>query len=431
MHVHRPATEVPAQGWKLHVSATPWSAGDVLDRALPVLLAETAPFKLAPSPEHLLQLNEGVGGFDQVGKFITVYPLDEAQSVRLARGLDEATRGLRGPRVPTDRPLGPGSLVHYRYAPYTESSHDHDHGEDMAHQGHDHDHGDGEEATDHDHGGAPAVDPFEAAGLVRGDRPGAVGGRYVPLRMLDRSPRGAVHLGLDVAESRQVILKRAAHDTRATPEGDDSRDHLRHERSILERLAGLAVPRVYDLVEHEGDLVMIMERVEGETLQRLFSGRPLPRGEVVRLGGLLAREIGRIHERGVVWRDLNPANVIVSSGEIRLLDFEMAQVLPDGRFLPGGTPGYSSPQQESGSPGAIGDDVHALGALVYFLATGLDPAFADAPIDPARARDGALVSVIERCLARDPEARPGSMEDVASLLAGSGSAEATGPVPVQ
>ncbi len=106
--VRRRATRIPAQGWKLHVSATVGSAAEVLERSLPPIVAEEVPFKLAASPEVLAALNEGEGGLEQAGKFLTVYPADDEQAVRLAVALDEATRGLRGPRVLTDRALRAG-----------------------------------------------------------------------------------------------------------------------------------------------------------------------------------------------------------------------------------------------------------------------------------------------------------------------------------
>jgi hypothetical protein len=103
------------QGWKLHVSATPFSAVEVLEAALEVLLMEGARFKVVKSTELLRSLNAGQFGLSQIGKFITVYPSDNAGAVALAIKLDEVTSDRRGPRVPTDRPLKPGSLVHYRY----------------------------------------------------------------------------------------------------------------------------------------------------------------------------------------------------------------------------------------------------------------------------------------------------------------------------
>ncbi|MGE5459866.1 MAG: hypothetical protein ACM3WR_04495, partial [Solirubrobacterales bacterium] len=97
--VRRSDSKIPSQGWKLHVSATVGSAAEVLERTLPVLVAEGVAFKLAASPEVLAALNQGEGGLEQAGKFLTAYAADDEQAVRLAVALDEATRGLRGPRV--------------------------------------------------------------------------------------------------------------------------------------------------------------------------------------------------------------------------------------------------------------------------------------------------------------------------------------------
>src|SRR6266850_4099895 len=81
--------EIPQQGWKLHLSATVASALTVLERALPVLLADGASFKVARSLSDLQSLNEGRAGLSQVGKFITVYPTSDAHAVHLATALDE------------------------------------------------------------------------------------------------------------------------------------------------------------------------------------------------------------------------------------------------------------------------------------------------------------------------------------------------------
>ncbi|HEX6608935.1 MAG TPA: hypothetical protein VF276_18690, partial [Chloroflexia bacterium] len=114
-HLAPPGAAPPRQGWKLHLTAGICDAGAVLGRTLPVLLAERVAFKLVASPAHLHVLNGAGYGLAQVGKFLTVYPRDDAQAVRLAAALDAATRGLRGPAIRTDRPLAPGSLVAYRY----------------------------------------------------------------------------------------------------------------------------------------------------------------------------------------------------------------------------------------------------------------------------------------------------------------------------
>jgi len=398
IHVGPPGGVVPSRGWKIHVSATPWSAKEVLERSLPVLVAERVPFKAAASPGVVAELNEGDGGLDQVGKFITVYPSADDQAVRVATELHRATLGLPGPAVPTDTPVASGSLVHYRYAEFVPEQ------------------GEGARAPDP----APATpDPFRAAGLGVEPSSSAIGGRFVPLSTLYRSPRGTVVLGLDLEDNRRCVLKRAAHGVRVTPEGRDARDHLREECEVLRTLSSRTrVPAVYDLVEHEGDLVLAMEYVEGETLAGLVSEGPLPVDRAVRLGAALARAVGAVHESGFVYRDLNPENVLLTGeDEVCLLDFELTRRLPDGPSLPGGSPGFSSPQQVAGEPGEIADDVYSLGAVLAFAATGAEPKAGGWSRSPARALPEALRPVVARCMQRDRAARYGSMTDIEAELA--------------
>jgi len=119
-HVQPVDGEEPAQGWKLHVSATPASAAAVLERSLPVLLGGDSGFKFARTPDHVARLNARHTPRGHSGKFLTVYPRTDDEAVRLAAALHEATAGLPGPRVLSDRPYTPDSLVHYRYGAFIE-----------------------------------------------------------------------------------------------------------------------------------------------------------------------------------------------------------------------------------------------------------------------------------------------------------------------
>src|SRR4051812_47989824 len=108
----------PQQGWKLHVSAHPGNSYGVLDRALAVLRSYQVNFKVAASPQMLEILNAGAAGPSQIGKFITVYPPDDTLAARIAEDLHTATADMVGPHIPSDCPLHPGSLVHYRFGSF-------------------------------------------------------------------------------------------------------------------------------------------------------------------------------------------------------------------------------------------------------------------------------------------------------------------------
>lgn len=426
------------QGWKLHLSATAWSAEEVLRRALPVLLAERAAFKVAPSSRAVESLNEGEGGLSQIGKFMTVYPRDDEQAVRIAVALDRATEGLRGPRVPSDRPLRPGSLVHYRFGSFVDRVTQAPTGELVSMLTTPT--GELEPERRGSRYAVPdwAVDPFAGAGSS--DERTPLAGRYVPVVTLHRSPRGTVQLAADLEAGRPCVLKQAFRDARVTADGVDARDHLRREAELLQRFGpDPSLPAVIEVLEHEGDLYLAMERLEGETLSRHVSGsartgRLPPEERVIEWGRALARTIGRIHGAGFVYRDLTSLNVIVGpDGELALVDLELVREAGSAPSPFGaGTHGYCSPQQARGESPAVSDDVYSLGAVLYFALTGAEPADAPEPEHllsrPIRAlRPGAsraLAGAVERCLRLEPGERFASTGEVDRALA-----KASGPRP--
>ena len=403
------------RGWKLHVSAALVSANDVLERALPILLESGAPFKLAASLRVVEALNEGEAGLSQIGKFITVYPSDDSQAVDLAMRVHEATAGLRGPRVPSDRPLHPGSLVHYRFGSYDAP-------------------GDVSEGA----GGDPLAarsaylapedvdDPFLAKGITTPDEKGLVAGRYLLSATIHRSARGAVHSAVDMKELRDCVVKRASRDARLGPDGRDARDGLRDEAAVLERLAGRGPwPLVVELLEHETDLLLVMSRVPGLPLaavvHRMFdAGAPPDAALVAGWARALASALATVHEAGLVYRDLNPANALVTrEGVVSLIDFELTREIhsaPD--FYTAGTPGFLSPQQAAGEAADPSDDVYSLGALVAFAALGDRPS---QPADTGRVVErlgDSFGEIVERCLRERSSERWPDMRALHAALGG-------------
>jgi hypothetical protein len=431
--------EIPEQGWKLHVSADVESAQAVLRRALPVLLAEDAGFKVVSSIPQLALLNHGMAGLSQVGKFITVYPKDDAQAVRMAVALNEATRGLRGPVVPSDRPLAPGSLVHYRYGGFGPKFIQAPSGEIQSAIAAP----SGELVPDLRlevyHAPDWVVDPFVAAGVAtEPEAPSDVlGRRYLITDTLYRSPKGAVYEALDMEDLRRCVLKQRRR---------DAIDYLRNEANVLARLApDPRFPEVFGLIEQEdGDLILAMEEAKGETLEQRMDGlagqgRHVPGKQVIAWGRELAAMLGKIHEEGFVYRDLKTENVIIApDGRLRLLDFELACELGAEEPLRGmGTRGYFSPQRAAGESPAVTDDVYGLGALLYVALTHAPPPMAPHPfallerpiglLNPAAGP--ALVEVISRCLDPDPAARFPSMAALDAALVRVGSGASVTPAP--
>lgn len=427
---------VPAQGWKLHVSASVLSAEEILLQVLPLLLAEDASFKVAASLKILDHLNQGQGGLTQIGKFITVYPNSDAQAVHLATALDKATRnqGLRGPTIPSDRPFSLGSLVHYRYGSFGDQLIQTPLGlilpaiSDSK----------GELFPDHRRTFYSPVswviDPFLTAGVVTDLPPEnlLINSRYLLIGMVHQSACSKVYLATDIVAARTCILKRAQRDAGIDHYGRDARDRLRHESDVLHRLApNPSIPEPFTLIEQDEDLFLAMQNIEGETLEEyvirmLRQGLFISRKQVVAWGRELARLLATIHAQGFVYRDLKSPNVIVNSdGEICLVDFEIAyELTSQGLPFNRGTRGYISPQQEACQFPAVTDDIYGLGALLYFMATGAEPSWAPAPLNLLNrpievlnpAIGAALANIIARCLHPDPVERFSSMEALDSAL---------------
>ena len=175
------------------------------------------------------------------------------------------------------------------------------------------------------------------------------------------------------------MLKRAKRDAYLDEQGRDARDRLRHEAAILERLGdGSRFPRAIGLVEDGEALVLAMDDLGGQTLETMVRDMartewPVPTELLTDWASSLATVLKTVHDAGFVYRDMKPPNVLVADDGIALVDFELAhdcasRDVPYGR----GTYGYMSPQQYAGQQPAIADDVYGFGAVIYFIATGVE-----------------------------------------------------------
>ena len=224
---------IPSKGWKLHISATPWSAADVLDKTLPILFSEDACFKFAASIEVLASINEGEGGLGQIGKFMTIYPNNDAQAVSLASRIHDATAGLGGPEVLTDHPLVDGSLVHYRFGEFVgELEAPPEEGERFATDGV----VPAPTAPPTPQQEAEPADPFVGAGIAVPVQKRLVGERYLVTATLYRSAArvGPPRRRPDRARHEGPQARRGGR-ARALPDGTDARDLLGARRPACSR----------------------------------------------------------------------------------------------------------------------------------------------------------------------------------------------------
>ncbi|MFI0988616.1 class IV lanthionine synthetase LanL [Streptomyces exfoliatus] len=378
----------PAQGWKLHVSATAASAPAVLEKALDVLLKDGSAFKFARSLEQVGALNTRSTPRGSSGKFITVYPASDADAARLAHDLHTATEGLAGPRILSDRPYVPNSLVHYRYGAFVGRRRLSDEGlmvwyiEDP----------DGNPVEDKRTGQyAPpawAVSPFPDSVPVAPPktdtprRPVLLGGRFSVREAIRHTNKGGVYRGTDVETRVPVVIKETRPHVEADASGNDVRDWLRTEARTLEKLKGTGLaPEPLAMFEHGGHLFLAQEEVPGIPLRNWVAehfrdaGAARYRIDAMAQAGRLVDLVEAAHARGCVLRDFTPANVMVRpDGALRLIDLELA-VLADDVALPTrvGTPGFSPPERLVDAPVSPTGDYYSLGATLCFVLTGKVP----------------------------------------------------------
>jgi len=262
-----------------------------------------------------------------------------------------------------------------------------------------------------------------------------VTGRYSLDRELGRGGMGIVYLARDVALDRPVAIKRLPPQLSADP-------GLRARFLQEARTAGkLSHPNIVPIhaVEEHGDVVFfVMSYVEGETLgARIRRLGRLPADAVAKVLRQVAWALAYAHQRGVIHRDVKPDNILLERGGDRALvtDFGIARVAHAGTPTATGdlmgTVHYMSPEQASGGALDGRSDLYALGATGFHALTGRPPFDAPAPAavlarhltePPPRVAalrpdvPPALASVVDRCLAKEPDGRFASGEALAEAL---------------
>ncbi|MEW2291273.1 class IV lanthionine synthetase LanL [Streptomyces sp. NPDC006743] len=387
-YLNDPRMPAMEHGWKLHVSARPGDLGAVTGLVLPVLSRHVCHAKFARDPQTLRRLNSGVVSPAAVGKAITVYPL-AGTVVEIARELVAVLRDREGPPVVSDRRVDPGAPVYYRYGPFTGDYRTGRSGRlESVMTGPDGRIFDGL-ATGRYRCPPWAEDPF-APGSGHGDEPsvpGLGGGRYTVTAGIRRSPRGNVYRAVDRTSGRPVVIKQARAFVGEDESGTDARHRLRNERAVLTALDGVpGVPRALDYFAHQCDEYLVMSSCGDRDLRReVLRDGPYrddgtrPGRTLSALGSRLLRVLDAVHDRNVVVRDLKPDNVVLDAsgpGHCHVIDFGISE--RDGTGPGGESPGYSAPVLRATGPAAPADDLYALGATLFFAATGMDPVIVDA-----------------------------------------------------
>jgi serine/threonine-protein kinase len=220
--------------------------------------------------------------------------------------------------------------------------------------------------------------------LIDVDLTGQTVDRYAIVSLIAQGGQGYVYRGRDERLERDVAIK-VVRSGRSG--GTATRADLITEARALSRLNHPHVAGIYDFVTEGGRDFIVMEFVPGLTLRELLASGPLPASEVARLGAQIARGLASAHAAHVVHRDIKPANLkITARGDLKILDFGVAKLLPSAAFVDRlidtsssgsivGTVPYMAPERLRGELADERSDIFSTGVVLYEMATGR-PGFA-------------------------------------------------------
>ncbi len=275
--------------------------------------------------------------------------------------------------------------------------------------------------------------------------PGARLGPYEIGAPLGAGGMGVVYRARDPRLDRSVAIKLVTGLDAAQPE---RRARFQREARSIAQLQHPNVCTLFDVGEHGGRDYLVMELLEGESLQERLARGPLPLQQVFTIGAAIAEALAAAHRQGILHRDLKPGNVMLTRAGPKLLDFGLAKLRADtlgsssdmatrtagaltaeGTLV--GTLAYMAPEQLEGKPTDERADIWALGCVLHEMATGERAFAASTPASTIAAildREPRAVSeiaplsppgfdrVVRACLAKDPDSRWQNAGDLAREL---------------
>ncbi|GAA0627521.1 class III lanthionine synthetase LanKC [Kutzneria viridogrisea] len=367
----------PGQGWKIHVSATLENCERVLELTAEYCIRRQIPFKFLQNRTVLVAQNSKYAKRSSSGKLLTIYPSGEAQLQVVIDELSELLSGEQGPYILSDLRCGTGPL-YVRYGGFTQRLCPGPNGELVLAI----ENAEGTLVPDERRPVFSVPEWISVPDFLQPHIEARKGnGDTLPYQVkspLHFSNGGGVYLARRLVDDQQVVLKEARPFAGLDAEGTDAVTRLHRERDALRTLAGIpGVPRLYEdftVWEHH---FLAMQHMPGGTLGAwqaanypLVDPRPGEaevagyRGRALAILAQVERIIGAIHERGLVFGDLHPNNVLVDDEDrVSLIDFELAFDAELKRRPALGAPGFAAPA------GRVGRevDLHALQALRLFL----------------------------------------------------------------
>lgn len=246
-----------------------------------------------------------------------------------------------------------------------------------------------------------------------------IAGRYELLKEVGRGGTSVVYLASDTSLNKNWAVKKV--EKEAVLDGQKVSNKLLAEANMMKDLDHPALPRIVDVVEDKDHYYIIMDFVEGETLESIMQRTgPQDQDRVIGWGIELCSILRYLHSQDppIIYRDLKPANIILQpNNTLKLIDFGIARTYKEGKSKDTttlGTIGYAAPEQYATTSGKVMQsdartDIYTLAVTLYELVTGKDPTEPPYKILPIREVNSSLSEGLEKiilkCTQRDPDDR--------------------------
>lgn len=241
--------------------------------------------------------------------------------------------------------------------------------------------------------------------------------KYEILKILGSGGMGTVYLAQNIKLGTLWAIKEVNKKL-----GD--RVNLLAEPNILKKLSHPSLPRIFDIIEDESHIYIIMDYIEGIPLDKELEKREsFPEKQVVEWAKQICEALKYLHSmkpNPIIYRDMKPSNLIITgSGEIKIIDFGIAREFKkestaDTIYI--GTRGYAAPEQYGTSQTDARTDIYSLGVTLYHMLTGISPNEPPYEIKPVREINPKLSRgieyIISKCTKQDPAKRYQSVESL-------------------
>jgi serine/threonine protein kinase/tetratricopeptide (TPR) repeat protein len=261
---------------------------------------------------------------------------------------------------------------------------------------------------------------------------------YRIISKLGAGGMGEVYLGEDTRLGRKVAIKLLP----LRSLGDEhARRRLLREAQAAATLDHPNICSIHEIGEESGTSFIVMQYIEGETLAKRMSRKPVELTEAFEIAVQIADALAEAHSRGIIHRDIKPLNIMLSArGQAKVLDFGLSKTIEERGYIdsiaptllsePGmmiGTVPYMSPEQVQGQPVDVRSDIFSFGVVLYELFGGVQPFASENSAStissiltydpPPLARYShqvplELERIVSKALAKDPEGRYQTIKDM-------------------